>query len=146
MNNIQIKELLKKRNLKATTARLSLLTKMEGNGSAMSYSAIQAALNPIDRVTLYRTIESLKEKGIIHKAFQENSEIYYALCSNRCEENHHHHYNRFQKSILSDMNNIIPDLLNLFKYYFPSLCPDFLPTCLSNAAALAKGAALSDEA
>jgi len=91
MNNIQIKELLKKRNLKATTARLGLLTKMEGNGSAMSYSAIQAALNPIDRVTLYRTIESLKEKGIIHKAFQENSEVYYALCSNRCEENHHHH-------------------------------------------------------
>jgi len=91
MNSENIKDLLQKRKLKATTSRLRLLTELEKHGSAMSYSSIQLALNPIDRVTLYRTIESLKEKGIIHKAFQENSEIYYAICGNSCEENHHHH-------------------------------------------------------
>ena len=91
MNTVQIKELLKERKLKATNTRLSLLIKMAKYGSAISYSDIQKALNPIDRVTLYRTIESLKEKGIIHKAFQENSEVYYAICGNSCGENHHHH-------------------------------------------------------
>ena len=91
MNNIQIKKLLQKRKLKATNIRISLLNKMGEHGSAISYSAIKKALNPINRVTLYRTIESLKEKGIIHKAFQENSEVYYAICGNTCGENHHHH-------------------------------------------------------
>jgi Fur family ferric uptake transcriptional regulator len=91
MNKTQIKDLLQKRKLKATNNRLNLLLKMAEYGSAISYKDIQKALNPIDRVTLYRTIESLKEKGIIHKAFQENNEVYYAICGNTCGENHHHH-------------------------------------------------------
>ena len=62
MESNNIKEMLKKRNLKATSNRLNLLTKMQNNGSAMSYSKIQNTMQPIDRVTLYRTIEKLKEK------------------------------------------------------------------------------------
>lgn len=48
-------------------------------------------MQPIDRVTLYRTLESLLEKGIIHKAFQENNEIYYAICGESCSTNTHKH-------------------------------------------------------
>ena len=91
MNSKDIKALLKKRNLKSTSTRLNLLTKMKKYGSAISHSELQKQMNPIDRVTLYRTIETLKDKGIIHKAFQENSEVYYAICGNSCEENQHHH-------------------------------------------------------
>ena len=64
MNIVQIKELLQKRKLKATSTRLNLLSKMGEYGSAMSHSAIQKKMNPIDRVTLYRTIETLKEKDL----------------------------------------------------------------------------------
>ena len=91
MNTIQIKELLQKRKLKATSTRLNLLSKMREHASAMSYSAIQKQMNPIDRVTLYRTIETLKEKGIIHKVFQEKNETYYAICGISCDEHHHIH-------------------------------------------------------
>ena len=76
MNSKEIKELLQKRKLKVTPSRLELLSSISKNGSSMSYSAIHKALEPIDRVTLYRTIESLKEKGIIHKAFQDKNETY----------------------------------------------------------------------
>ena len=62
MNTLQIKELLQKRNLKATSIRLNLISKLSESPSSMSYSAIQESLKPIDRVTLYRTLESLKEK------------------------------------------------------------------------------------
>ena len=86
MNNENIKALLQKRNLKATSSRLRLLTEMERHGYAMSYSSIQSALKPINRVTLYRTIESLKKK-VLFKAFQENNDIYYAICGNSCKEN-----------------------------------------------------------
>ena len=85
----EFKEILKKRNLKATSNRLNLLTKIQNNGSAMSYSNIQSTMQPIDRVTLYSTIEKLKEKGIIHTAFQSNNEIYYAICGMDCSSENH---------------------------------------------------------
>ena len=99
MKSINIREILKKRNLKATSNRLNLLTKMQNYGSAMSYSNIQNTMQPINRVTLYRTIEKLKEKGIIHTAFQSNNEIYYAICGMDCSsENHVHNHIHFKCS------------------------------------------------
>ena len=91
MDNNLIRGLLKKRGLKSTKTRVDLLTKMQDCSSAMSYSTIQKEMAPIDRVTLYRTLESLKENGIIHIAFQENNETYYAICGNSCDENNHQH-------------------------------------------------------
>lgn len=91
MNSKNVKELLKKRNLKSTKTRLSLLSKMTKFGSAISHSELQKQMSPIDRVTFYRTLETLKNKGIIHKAFQENNDIYYAICGNSCKENEHRH-------------------------------------------------------
>jgi Fur family ferric uptake transcriptional regulator len=72
---------------------------MQNYGSAMSYSNIQNTMQPINRVTLYRTIEKLKEKGLIHIAFQNNNEIYYAICGMDCStENHNHNHIHFQCS------------------------------------------------
>ena len=87
----EFKELLHARALKATSPRLNLLMEMQSFKSAMPYSMIQKAMEPIDRVTLYRTIESLKNQGIIHKAFQVDHEIYYAICSQTCNKSHHKH-------------------------------------------------------
>ena len=91
MDNQYFKDLLRSRALKATSTRLNLLVEMKEYESAMPYSAIQKKFKSIDRVTLYRTLESLKEQGVIHKAFQENNEIYYAICGNNCGKSHHHH-------------------------------------------------------
>lgn len=85
------KDLLHDRELRATNPRLTLLVKMDEYGSAMPYSAIQKSMKAVDRVTLYRTLESLKGQGIIHKAFQENNEVYYAICGKRCGKNEHLH-------------------------------------------------------
>lgn len=84
-------DLLHNRELKATVPRLNLLARMQEYKSAMPYSAIKEAMKPIDRVTLYRTLESLKEQGIIHYAFQGNNEIYYAICSKKCCKDSHFH-------------------------------------------------------
>jgi len=70
---------------------LNLLNLMQGYESAMPYSAIQEGLKNVDRVTLYRTLESLTGQGIIHKAFQEKNEIYYAICGTQCSKSHHEH-------------------------------------------------------
>ena len=74
-----IKELLHKRELKATNNRIDLLSNLDKFGSAMPYSAIQKSLNGSDRVTLYRNLQTLSEKGIIHKAATIANEDYYCL-------------------------------------------------------------------
>ncbi len=84
-------ELLNHRNLKATRPRLELLEAMQSYDSAMPYSEMQKALQEMDRVTLYRTLESLMSKGIIHKAYQEKNNIYYAVCGSTCQSTHHDH-------------------------------------------------------
>ncbi len=91
MDHQYFKKLLNNRELRATTPRLNLLNKMQEYKTAMPYSAIQESLKSLDRVTLYRTLESLKEKGIIHKAYQERNEVYYAICGHQCHENQHNH-------------------------------------------------------
>lgn len=90
-NHQYFRDLLHNRDLKATNPRISLLSQMHNYAKAMPHSAIQKAMKSIDRVTLYRTIESLTGQGVIHKAFQENNEVYYAICSLKCDKNHHHH-------------------------------------------------------
>jgi len=91
MDNQFFKHLLNNRGLKATNPRLNLLSEMQKFGSAMPYSTIQQAMKSIDRVTLYRTLESLTGQGIIHKAFHENNETYYAICGKQCHINQHQH-------------------------------------------------------
>ena len=48
-------------------------------------------LQDFDRVTLYRTINSLLEHGIIHKAMADEKDTFYALCSTHCSAHRHNH-------------------------------------------------------
>lgn len=63
----------------------------------MPYTEIQELFQDTDRVTLYRTIETLLEKGIIHKAYNEDRDTYYALCGSTCtNESHSHNHIHFE--------------------------------------------------
>jgi len=85
------RELLRGRGLKATTQRLRMLSSISAYRDAIPYSELQQSLKSTDRVTLYRTIETLQKQGIIHKAYVENNETYYALCGTQCSDNDHKH-------------------------------------------------------
>ena len=91
MINQSFKKLLNSRNLKATSSRLTLLQSMKNYATAIPYSALQKAMASMDRVTLYRNLDTLLEQGIIHQAFRDDNEIYYALCGEKCTTQHHHH-------------------------------------------------------
>ena len=43
-----------------------------------------------DRVTIYRTLQTFVEKGIIHSIPTADNSIRYALCKDDCSEGHHH--------------------------------------------------------
>ena len=91
MDTEHFKELLNRRDLKATIHRLKLLSTLQEYGSAMPNSEIQKSMQSTDRVTLYRTLEVLMDQGIIHKALTEDNESYYAICGQQCSKDQHHH-------------------------------------------------------
>lgn len=92
MDNLdKIIVILKSRKLKKTTARVELLSAMMHYGSAMPFAKMQQKLGATDRITLYRTLKTLVDKGVIHKAFFDQDETYYALCASTCVHQAHQH-------------------------------------------------------
>lgn len=87
----QLTNLLRKRKLKATPTRLDVLEIIASSENAVPYTQIQDVLQNFDRVTLYRTLHALIEKGIVHKAMVDDNDTYYALCSHNCNSESHNH-------------------------------------------------------
>ncbi len=102
------KNLLSARNLKATSTRIKVLELIQAYQSAMPYSKIQKELNQTDRITLYRTIQTLLEKGIIHKALSNNEDTYYALCGTSCSTKSHDHKHAHFKCTQCDSVSCVP--------------------------------------
>ena len=42
-------------------------------------------------MTIYRTLSTFLEKGILHKVLDDTGVMKYALCSDECAPGHHHH-------------------------------------------------------
>lgn len=87
----EIQELLKERGLKATPMRMAVLELLKESKNARSHSELQDLLVDFDRVTLYRTLNTLNEKGIIHVAMTHNQETFYAICPSECDDHSHEH-------------------------------------------------------
>jgi len=85
-------ETLKEFNLRVTKIRLAVLDSLSQSVGATSYSVLQEALDKFDRTTLYRTLLTLSDHGLIHKAYEANGESYYARCfgCTGIEHNHEH--------------------------------------------------------
>ena len=85
------KDLLIAKSLRVTDFRLSVLEVFFGNDNAVSSDQIESALGNFDRITLYRTLKSFKEKGVIHEIQIGDEEKRYALCEEACEHKGHQH-------------------------------------------------------
>ena len=88
---VEIKELLKTSKLKATDLRVEVLAIILGFGKAIPYQEIQNSLQNFDRITLYRTLNILIERGILHKISMENNQSFYAMCTLECSTMGHQH-------------------------------------------------------
>ena len=102
------KSLLHDRDLKATGARTAVIEAIQSYGSAMPYADLQAALPGTDRTTLYRTLQALLDKGILHKAHTADEETYYALCGKRCTAESHTHQHAHFKCTVCETVTCVP--------------------------------------
>jgi Fur family ferric uptake transcriptional regulator len=114
----QIDSILKRNNLSVTGGRKRILELFLENRSALSHGDIEKkAGEKFDRVTVYRTLQSFVEKGIIHSIPTADNSILYALCKDNCSEGHHHdnhiHFVCSKCGNTFCMENIIPPLIKL---------------------------------
>jgi len=87
----QIQRLLKKNQLSVTDSRSKILELFLQQHGALAHADIEKKSGTgFDRVTVYRTLQTFVEKGIIHTIPTADNSILYALCKDECTEGHHH--------------------------------------------------------
>lgn len=84
-------QLLEKHGLSKTPPRLNVLSILTSRDVATPESYLEKALGGrVDRVTLYRTLKTFEEKGILHKVLDQHGTANYAVCSGKCSAHRHH--------------------------------------------------------
>ena len=84
-------DILKKNNLSVTDGRKKILELFLKSEGALEHADIEKNTGEnFDRVTVYRTLQTFVEKGIIHHIPTTDNSILYALCKDNCEAGHHH--------------------------------------------------------
>ena len=86
-----IREILKKNHMSITDSRVQILGLFYSNEGTLAHADIEKKTSDaIDRVTIYRTLQTFEEKGLIHSIPTADNSVKYALCKEQCEEGHHH--------------------------------------------------------
>ena len=87
----EIADILKRNQLSVTASRKKILELFLAHNGALAHGDIERKTGEkFDRVTVYRTLHSFLEKGIIHTIPTADNSIRYALCKDNCSEGHHH--------------------------------------------------------
>ena len=88
--DVKIADLLRRNNLSVTDSRKKILSLFLQHKDALTHGDIEKkAGEKFDRVTIYRTLQTFVEKGIIHSIPTSDNSVRYALCKD-CKEGHHH--------------------------------------------------------
>lgn len=83
--------ILKNHKLSVTGSRQKIMELFLASAGALSHADIEKSSGPgFDRVTIYRTLQSFVDSGIIHLIPTTDNSIKYALCKDDCESGHHH--------------------------------------------------------
>jgi Fur family ferric uptake transcriptional regulator len=119
-----ISRTLKRNKLSVTGSRKKILQLFLEQTGALAHGDIEKkAGEKFDRVTIYRTLQTFVDKGIIHTIPTADNSIRYALCKDECSEGHHHDHhvhficNNCHKTYCLD-NVVTPDI-KLPKGYAP---------------------------
>ncbi len=91
MEDSQLKNILKSRHLRVTNCRLDVLNFFLTSKGALSQGNLESRFSQYDRVTLYRTLNSFLESGILHKIPNNNGTATYGLCHTTCSPGMHDH-------------------------------------------------------
>lgn len=87
----EIHNILKRNQLSLTGSRSRILELFLSQQGALAHGDIEKKTGEkFDRVTVYRTLQTFVDKGIIHTIPTADNSILYALCKDECSAGHHH--------------------------------------------------------
>lgn len=89
---MMVKELenrLVDKQIRPTAMRLLVLETLQKQTAAISLNDLEAAFDHADRITLYRTLKTFEEKGLVHSITDGSSAVKYALCEDSCLPEQH---------------------------------------------------------
>ncbi len=89
----QTEFILKTSSLSITSSRKKILEIFLSASTALAHQDIEKLAEQYDRVTIYRTLQTFLDRGIIHTIPTTDNTIKYALCSDDCITSGHHHDN-----------------------------------------------------
>ncbi|MHA3788577.1 Fur family transcriptional regulator [Flavobacterium hauense] len=85
---------MKRRN---TPAKAMILSLLKDAKAALSQEMIESEIKgEMDRVTIYRVLNSFCEDGITHKVLADDGKYYFALCHTCGEHDHDHDHFHFR--------------------------------------------------
>lgn len=84
-----INKILEEKAVRITPMRQLLLEHFLQRNKALGLMELEKAFPKSDRVTMYRTLKTFEEKGIIHSIDNGTNEMKYGLCKGHCAPLHH---------------------------------------------------------
>ncbi|WP_294331298.1 transcriptional repressor [uncultured Chryseobacterium sp.] len=104
------------KNTRPTSMRILVYDFLSVQEAALSLSEIESHFENADRTTIYRTLKTFEEKGIVH-GIQENVTTKYKLCHDGCIESTHkdrhlHFYCKICKQTTCKEEISFPENLN----------------------------------
>jgi len=90
----QARKMLKTAKLYRTTGRVAILKVLLKTGQPLSHDQIAQRLDRkrLDKVTIYRTLESLLKVSLVHKVFIDKRAWHFELANNCTEHQCHPHF------------------------------------------------------
>ncbi|MEX0679991.1 MAG: Fur family transcriptional regulator [Balneolales bacterium] len=137
----ELKEILHRFGLKVTDTRLKVLEVLKNSPIALSHTDITARIHDdkLDKVTLYRTLNSFTERGLAHKVATEERNWLYALHLSEIQQSatnkNHAHFicNQCERiyclpleieNTISEMEEIHGFVVISHEYRLHGICPD----------------------
>jgi Fur family ferric uptake transcriptional regulator len=87
---IQVEQKLVDKKINPTAMRILVLELLLQQSSAISLSDIEKGLETADRITIYRTLKTFEQNGLIHIIEDGTGTPKYALCVEECDTHEHH--------------------------------------------------------
>lgn len=88
--NEAIETILQAKEISPTAMRILVLEFLQKQISAVSLQDVENGFVQADRVTLYRTLKTFEEKGLIHSIQDGTDAAKYALCAEACKAGDHY--------------------------------------------------------
>ena len=85
-----ISQTLTRHQLRQTPVRRAVLTVLSHSPYALSGHEVEQQIGgEVDRITLYRTLKTFEESGLIHRVIDTSDTVRYAACAVGCSAEEH---------------------------------------------------------